>query len=322
MTSRRHIFNSVQHGRTLPRIGARASVLLLCLGALLLTTTVGCGSKAESTGGAGFSPAAEVLEAHFHPEGAVSAEGGSIDVSCVSQGYVAASATSAARLKFQVSCGEQSYNYDLPSDGTPIVCPLNMGNGSYAFRIMRNTSGTNYVETTAAEAQVSLESDIAPYLRPNVFCNYTKESACVAKARELVSGASNQGEAVKAICTYVVENVSYDTEKAESLSGKSGYIPNPDETLSSRKGICFDYASLGCAMLRSVGIPTQIVTGYVSPGDIYHAWVMVYIDGSWQSAQFSVDPNTWSRVDLTFAAASDAANFVGDGKTYTNRYLY
>jgi threonine dehydrogenase-like Zn-dependent dehydrogenase len=144
----------------------------------------------------------------------------------------------------------------------------------------------------------------------------------VDKARELVSGAENQGDAVKAVCNYIVQNVSYDTDKASQLSGTSGYVPNPDETFSTNKGICFDYASLGAAMLRSVGIPAKIITGYVSPEDLYHAWIMVYIDGSWSSAQFSVNPQSWSRVDLTFAADSSITGLVGDGKTYTERYVY
>jgi hypothetical protein len=49
---------------------------------------------------------------------------------------------------------------------------------------------------------------------------------------------------------------------------------------------------------------------------------MVYIDGSWSSAQFSVNPQSWSRVDLTFAADSSITGLVGDGKTYTERYVY
>ena len=119
----------------------------------------------------------------------------------------------------------------------------------------------------------------------------------------------------------MVDNVSYDNDKASKLKQATGYVPNPDKTLTSKKGVCFDYASLGAAMLRSVGIPTKIVTGYVSPDQIYHAWIMVYIDGTWKSAQFSVDRNTWSRVDLTFAASGDNKN-VGDGKEYTDRYVY
>ena len=74
-------------------------------------------------------------------------------------------------------------------------------------------------------------------------------------------------------------------------------------------------------MLRSQGIPTKIVTGNVSPDNIYHAWIMVHIDGTWKNAQFSVNPNTWSRVDLTFAANGANSN-VGDGKSYTDRYVY
>lgn len=101
----------------------------------------------------------------------------------------------------------------------------------------------------------------------------------------------------------------------------SGYVPDPDATLSSQTGICFDYASLGAAMLRSQGIPTKIVTGYVSPSNIYHAWIMVYIDGTWKSAQFSVEKDAWSRVDLTFAAGGSSTN-VGDGKSYTDRFTY
>ena len=74
-------------------------------------------------------------------------------------------------------------------------------------------------------------------------------------------------------------------------------------TLASGTGICFDYASLGAAMLRSLGIPCQVITGYVSPDDVYHAWNMVYIDGEWISVEISIKPNSWTRVDLTFAAS-------------------
>ena len=48
---------------------------------------------------------------------------------------------------------------------------------------------------------------------------------------------------------------------------------------------------------------------------------MVYIDGTWQTAEFSVSPETWSRVDLTFVA-SGSTEFTGDGASYTDRYVY
>lgn len=311
-----------------------------CVASLSLALSlVACGGSSDSTGndgesqpaaavssdttsGAAFDPAKAVEPVQFKNKGAVTDNDGSIDLSSVSQGVVLARAQNTSRLKFVVSCDEMTYNYDLPGDNTPITCPINMGNGSYTFAIMRNTGDKNYVQTTVATQDVELETEFAPFVHPNVFCNYTNDSACVKKSRELTSSASNVGEAVKAVCTYIVDNVVYDADKARELSTVTGYVPNPDDTFVSNKGICFDYASLGAAMLRSVGIPTKVITGYVTPKDLYHAWIMVYIDGSWTSVKFSVDPRSWSRVDLTFGTDSGSEEFVGDGTSYTERYVY
>ena len=214
-----------------------------------------------------------------------------------------------------------SYNYDLPGDGTPIIVPTNMGDGPYTFRVMQNTSGNNYVELFSVIENVNLSSETAPFLVPNMFVNYNESSAVVAKARELAQGAANQGDVVRNIYQWVVDNITYDHDKAAQLASATGYVPDPDATLASGTGICFDYASLGAAMLRSLGIPCQVITGYVSPDDVYHAWNMVYIDGEWISVEISIKPNSWTRVDLTFAA-SGAASTIGDGTSYTDRYTY
>lgn len=280
----------------------------------------GCSNTDETTGAA-FTPATSCEESIFNNEAATGAHDAYIDISSVTHGYVAASATNSSHLKLQVINGENSVTYPLPNNGTPTIAPLTFGNGSYEFRIMQNTSNNNYVELYSATANVELTSEFEPYLRPNIYCNYTEESACVAKARELVAHAQNQGEAVSAICSYITENITYDNDKASQLKDATGYIPNPDSSLTSNSGICFDYASLGAAMLRSQGIPTKIVVGHVSPDNIYHAWIMVYIDGTWKNALFDVTPNTWSRIDLTFAASSSSGK-VGDGKSYTDRYTY
>lgn len=244
-----------------------------------------------------------------------------IDTSGVQKGYVGVRARSESKLKFQVKCGEMTYNYDLPNDGTPTLYPINMGDGDYALRIMENIEGSSYAELDSSYLYVELESEFDPFLLPNIFCNYDSSSDCVKKAKDLMSSVSNEGEAVREICTFVADNVKYDYKKAEALAESTGYIPNPDDTLKEKKGICFDYASLSAAMLRSVGLPTKLMTGYVSPDDLYHAWIMVYVDGTWKTAKFSVSPNTWSRCDVTFASAG-SGSFIGDGTTYTDRFTY
>lgn len=314
-------------GRATPAHRACAAALSLVLaflpacggGGEVVTSTAEAKPKsaASDATGAAFTLPAEVRVPTMEDSGAET----TIDSSHVAQGYVGVSAHSESRLKFQVKCGEMAYNYDLPNDGTPSFFPVNMGNGEYALRIMENIEGSNYAELDSDYVNVSLASEFDPFLVPNVFCNYNAQSACVAKARELMQKATNQGEAVREICLFVAGNVTYDYDKAEKLAKGTGYIPLPDATLKEKKGICFDFASLAAAMLRSVGLPAQVVTGYVSPNDLYHAWVMVYVDGTWQTAQFSVSPKTWSRCDVTFASAG-SGSFVGDGTTYTDRYTY
>lgn len=146
-----------------------------------------CGSSAtkEETSGPTWTKPASISETDFSADGAVSANDSLIDVSSVADGVVGASATSTVRLKFTVTSGDETYNYDLPQDGTPIEVPLNMGDGTYTFRVMRNTSGNNYVEVNATTTDVTLSSEFAPYLRPNVYCDYSADSACVAKAAEV-----------------------------------------------------------------------------------------------------------------------------------------
>lgn len=305
---------------TRARISRTLSTALVCCALLALPACSGSESSTEATGSA-FSSATTIEQSTFDASAAQGENGALLDTSHTADGYVGVSATSSARLKLQIVSGQASYNFDIPQDGTPIICPLTMGSGSYTFRVMQNTSGSNYVELYSESADVALSSEFAPFVRPNVYCNYDASSTCVAKARDLVKDATNQAEALEAVCTWIVDNISYDDAKAAQLKDTTGYVPDPDETLASGTGICFDYASLGAAMLRSQGIPARIVTGTVSPNNIYHAWIMVYIDGTWKSAQFSVKPGTWSRVDLTFAASGSNAN-VGDGKDYTDRYVY
>lgn len=283
----------------------------------------GGGGSEGQTSGPAYSEPAQVALSAFDPAAAKVAGAGLIDVSNASLGYVGATVESSSRCKLQVVKGDMSYNYDMKTDGSPIIVPMNMGSGAYKIRIMQNTSASNYAEIGSLDLDVQLDSEFEPFLHPNIFCDYDASSACVKKAFELASGAQNEGDVVKRIYEWVVTSIDYDTQKAAELANTSGYIPDPDETLQSGYGICFDYASLAAAMFRSLGIPCQIITGYVDPDDLYHAWNMIYIDGQWVSAQITVDSDKWTRIDLTFAAADGGnSNYTGNGTTYTDRYVY
>lgn len=279
------------------------------------------GRSTSNTSGDPFSPPDQVELSTFNASAATGTNNAAIDTSSVQKGYIGAAATSNSRLKLQVNKDGQSMNYDMSSDDTPIIVPLDMGSGTYTIAVMQNTSGSRYVELCSTNVDAQLESEQAPYVVPNIFCNYDANSKVVAKAKELTKDAKNEGDALRSIYEWIEKNVVYDNAKAADLNGKSGYIPNPDETLQTQKGICFDYASLAASMLRSLGIPCKVVTGYVSPNGVYHAWNMVWIEGSWKAVSFTVNPQDWTRIDLTFAA-NGADETVGDSSNYTDRYVY
>ena len=81
--------------------------------------------------------------------------------------------------------------------------------------------------------------------------------------------------------------------------------------------------ALAAAMLRSQGIPTKIIFGYVAPNGLYHAWNMFYTEKEgWVTVEFRTEPERWNRIDLTFAANGSDSTFIGDGTNYTDIYQY
>ncbi len=261
------------------------------------------------------------LDAEFHEDLAEGDGNVLLDLSAVSEGYVAVSASSDARLKFQVLTDEDTYNYDLPSDGTPAVFPLTCGDGEYRFRIMENIEDSKYAELYSASCEVTMEGEFQPFLRPSAYVPYSESSDCVKKAAELAAEVPDALGVVGAVFDYVCANVTYDTEKAANV--QSGYVPDPDETLDSGRGICFDYAALAAAMLRSQGIPAKMIFGYVSPDDLYHAWNMFYTEESgWVTVSYEVGGDSWNRLDLTFSANGADGTFIGDGGNYADIYTY
>ena len=265
--------------------------------------------------------APEFRDAQFHEAAAMIGDRVKLDVSCLAEGYVAVSAVSDMRLKFQVVKDETTYNYNLSSDGTPGIFPLQGGNGSYRFRVMENVVDKKYSELYSFTCDVVMQDEFQPFLRPSTYINYNRDSACVRKAVELAAAASDELGLVGAVYNYVCGQVTYDREKAASV--KSGYLPVPDETMTSGKGICFDYAALAGAMLRSQGIPTKMIFGYVAPEGLYHAWNMFYTPQSgWVTVSFEVRGENWTRMDLTFSANGADSTFIGDGSNYSDVYYY
>ncbi|MGE4548404.1 MAG: transglutaminase family protein [Intestinibacillus sp.] len=249
-----------------------------------------------------------------------------IDYSNAADGYIMVRWLNGgtAKIKAQVTGPSGiTYTYDISSTGEYETLPLSDGNGSYKVTVLRNTTGNKYAITQSANIDVRLNDEFAPFLRPNQYVNFKKDSKTVAKAAELVMGKTNELQKVAAVYNFVVSNISYDKQLAATV--KSGYLPDVDAVLARKKGICFDYAALMTAMLRSQEVPTKLVIGYT--GSIYHAWINVYSgEKGWVNGVISFDGKQWKLMDPTFASSSNSSKeimkYIGDGTNYQAKYLY
>ena len=248
----------------------------------------------------------------------------SIDASNTSQGYVMVKYNGTnEKVKLQITCPDQScYTYLISDRGAYDTFPLTAGNGSYALQVLENVAGDTYTVSLAQSINVSIEDEFLPFLYPNQYVNFHTDSKAVSKGSDLAKDTYSDLDVVQNIYNYVIKNISYDTEKAQNVS--YGYVPDIDDTLSSKKGICFDYAALMTSMLRSQNIPTKLEVGY--SGDAYHAWISVYTaDTGWLNGIIEFDGNVWTLVDPTFGANTDdktLKKFIGDGSNYILQKMY
>ncbi len=270
--------------------------------------------------------AAEVLPVVASGVIVYSNEKAKVDASNAGDGYimVAYNGTAKSRLKVRVT-GPSGivYTYDLNRNGNYETFPLPDGNGKYTVGVYENTTGNKYALVFRTPVTVMLTDSFAPFLRSNQYVNFTADSQAVKKATELTKGKKNDLEKIAAIYEFVVTNLTYDKEKAKTV--QSGYLPDVDKVLAAKKGICFDYASLMTAMLRSQGIPTKLVVGYT--GDVYHAWINTYIpEKGWVEGIIFFDGTTWKLMDPTFASCANQSKqimeYIGNGKNYSARYVY
>lgn len=248
----------------------------------------------------------------------------SIDTSNTSQGYVMVKYNGTnEKVKLQITCPDQScYTYLISDRGAYDTFPLTAGNGSYALQVLENVAGDTYTVSLAQSINVSIEDEFLPFLYPNQYVNFHTDSKAVSKGSDLAKDTYSDLDVVQNIYNYVIKNISYDTEKAQNVS--YGYVPDIDDTLSSKKGICFDYAALMTSMLRSQNIPTKLEVGY--SGDAYHAWISTYIDDKgWVDDIIQFNGDTWQIMDPTLAATNDSAavkKYIGDGSHYVVKYTY
>lgn len=119
-----------------------------------------------------------------------------------------------------------------------------------------------------------LPDNVFAYLLPSIYA----DSDVLMPMAQRTFGYWDKGYGlVKAIEQWIFDNIHYE-------SGSSDYLTKASDVLVQRAGVCRDFAHLGIAMCRALGIPARIVVGYIeieqfSPD--FHAIFEAYLGGQW-----------------------------------------
>lgn len=291
----------------------------------------GCGGGGGSSSGGGDcecgSDARTTLQDFLLPSASGAAVYGSgaasIDASSPSEGYVMVQYSGAAdKAKVQITDPSGTvYTYTM-FGGPYEAFPLSGGSGSYHIDVLEHVSGDLYAVVTAQDIYAELTDEFKPFLYPNQYSWFTADSKAAALGVELSGKSCCDLNYVQNVYHEVTKSIKYDEALAENIP--VDYIPDIDATIASGKGICFDYAALMTALLRSQGIPTKLEVGY--SGTAYHAWISVHLDETgWVDGIIEFDGQNWSLMDPTLAAnnnSSSVEKYIGDGSNYTVKYHY
>ena len=111
------------------------------------------------------------------------------------------------------------------------------------------------------------------------------DTKTVELADEICADCNTNEEKVKAIYKWMISNFEYDYECEPFIQ----YF-NVRKTISTRKGICYDFSHLFAALCRSHNIPCYVVDGTpYNPAMDCHTWNRVYFDGSWWNMDVTFD---------------------------------
>lgn len=232
-------------------------------------------------------------ESVYIPEMTYAADAAVIDKSEIKNGIIIVDYNNETTSLVRITKDSSKYIYDLSGE---VRVPLQLGNGDYKIEVLENIEGNKYRQVAAETINYNDDNGKTVFLQSNEIVNWNSDMASIKKAKALTQNAVTDTEKVAAIYSYIVKNIKYDYEKAETV--QNGYVPAIDDVYTAKEGICYDYAVLFAAMLRSVGIPMKVLMGTSTDVTEYHAWNQVYMK----------DTKKWITIDTTIDAALKTVN--------------
>jgi transglutaminase-like putative cysteine protease len=143
-----------------------------------------------------------------------------------------------------------------------------------------------------------LPDDTLAYLLQSRYCPSDKMEE---RARLIVHGCGPGYPQAERIAAWIRENIQYRYGVSEESTCAL-------DTLEQGAGVCRDFAHVGVALCRSLGLPARVVVGYLlglEPMDM-HAWYEVFLGGRWFAFDATQDEPKGGRIVV--AHGRDAAD--------------
>lgn len=191
-----------------------------------------------------------------------------------------------AKMKVAIINNNKTIYYDYHANQR-LLYPFSNGNGQYTVSLYKNTRGTKYKIIETKSVQVKLNNQLNPFLVSTYDTKFAKGDLVYTTTNSICKNISSDKDKVRTIYNYVNKNIKYDYKLAKQITDKiiTSYIPSPVATLKTKKGVCYNIASLFAAMCKIQKIPCYIVKGDYN--GTAHAWNNVYINNTW----YKIDPS-------------------------------
>lgn len=189
----------------------------------------------------------------------------------------------AARTTHQ-SVASESIEIDPPVDHELVT----YGGGSHQLVRLAADAGRiaiRYRATVLIDAEIhdttslpevpfgELPADLLPFLNPSRYCESDKLADFAWRHFGHVAAGY---ERVQSISNWVNQSLLYQPGSTDASSSTT-------DVLLQRAGVCRDYAHVGIALCRALGIPARYVSGYgvgVEPQD-FHGFFEAYVGDDW-----------------------------------------
>ncbi len=176
-------------------------------------------------------------------------------------------------LEIDPNCEKEEYvDREAKNSYFRLIAPEGKLTISYkaTVELKHHADNTNKIEE-ASLARVPL--DVVPYLYPSRYC---QSDRLMKLARDEFGNCRPGYAKVKAVCDWIYHKISY-------ISGSSDSHTSAYDTATERAGVCRDFAHLGIAFCRALGIPARFVSAYawqLDPPD-FHACFEAYLGDRW-----------------------------------------